>query len=141
MLLSSGVFFCCWFCGASPEWPVDGNVDARWVEEAIEWRMRTGLDCCGESGRAVDALTLEWIANSTDVVIRIESEKWPILRYYEELKTPLIQAMALAQLRSEPLDDVALLSMLRKVVRRSDALKYRRVKTYLRPRQTSSPMQ
>ena len=141
MLLSSGVFFCCWFCGSSPEWHVDGNVDARWVEEAIEWRMRTGLDCCGESGRAVDALTLEWIANSTDVVIRIESEKWPILRYYEELKTPLIQGMALAQLRSEPLDDEALLSMLRKVVRRSDALKYRRVKTYLRPRQTSSPMQ
>jgi len=141
MLLSSGVFFWCWFCGGSPEWPVDGNVDAHWVEEAIEWRLKTGVDCCGETGKAVDALTLEWIANSEDVVIRVQTEKWPFLRYYEELKTPLIQGMALAQLRAEPMEEEAILSMLRKVVRRSDALKFRRVKPYLRPTQTSSPMQ
>lgn len=141
MLLNTGWLCWCWFCGAAPLWPADGSVDAQWVEEAVEWRMRTGVDCCGETGKAVDALTLEWIANSSDVVIRLQTDKWPFLRYYEELKTPLIQGMALAQLRAEPLDEEVLLRMLRKVVRRSEELKYRRVKPYLRPAQTSSQTQ
>lgn len=123
----------CWWCGGAPDWPENGAVDAQWVEQAIEWRLSTGVDECGETAKAVDALTMAWIADSESIVVRIQTADWPFLKYYEELKTPLIQALALGQMQSEIADRQAVIRTMRKVVRRSNALRYRRVKEYLKP--------
>lgn len=129
----------CWGCNGAPAWPAEGVADARWVAEALEWRLRTGLEACEETARAVDALTLEWIASTPDVRVEIETQQWPVLRYYPELKTPLIQAMAWQQLAEEAYDGDSLRRMLRKVVRKTPSLKNKRVMPYLkgRPPQTS----
>ena len=92
-----------------------------------------GVDECGETAKAVDALTMAWIADSESIVVRIQTADWPFLKYYEELKTPLIQALALGQMQSETADRQAVIRTMRKVVRRSNALRYRRVKEYLKP--------
>ena len=81
-----------------------------------------------------DALTLEWIAGTSEVQLIIESDEWPVLRYYPELKTTLIQAMARQQLEGEETDVESLQRTLRKVVRKTAALKNRRVKPYLKGR-------
>lgn len=124
----------CWGCSGAPAWPAEGVADARWVAEALEWRLKTGLDDCGENARAVDALTLEWIAGTSEVQLIIETDEWPVLRYYPELKTTLIQAMARQQLEGEETDVESLQRTLRKVVRKTAALKNRRVKPYLKGR-------
>lgn len=124
----------CWGCSGAPAWPAEGVADARWVAEALEWRLNTGLDDCGENARAVDALTLEWIAGTSEVQLIIETDEWPVLRYYPELKTTLIQAMARQQLEGEETDVESLQRTLRKVVRKTAALKNRRVKPYLKGR-------
>jgi len=108
--------------------------DARWVAEALEWRLQTGLDDCGENARAVDALTLEWIAGTPDLQLTIETKDWSVLRFYPELKTTLIQAMARQHLEGEEADVESLKRTLRRVVRRTTTLKNRRVLPYLKGR-------
>ena len=122
-----------------PAWPESGVADANWVETAIEWRLQTGVDACGETGKAVDALTLEWIAASPMVRVEITTNEWPVLRHYPELKTPLIQALALGELQGVEWDKEALVQLLRKVVRKTDGLKSSRVRLYLKqtPTRTS----
>ena len=124
----------CWGCSGSPAWPAEGVADARWVAEALEWRLQTGLDDCGENARAVDALTLEWIAGTPDLQLTIETKDWSVLRFYPELKTTLIQAMARQHLEGEEADVESLKRTLRRVVRRTTTLKNRRVLPYLKGR-------
>ena len=137
MLLTACLF--CWGCSGAPDWPDEGVADAQWVESAVSWRLQTGLEACGETAKAIDALTLEWIANSPDIQVRINSQEWPVLRHYPELKTPLIQAMAYGQLHGVKWSNEALERILKKVVRKTASLKTRRVKPYLKgtPPQTS----
>lgn len=121
----------CWGCAGAPEIPVDQQVDEDWVKAAIEWRLNTGSDRCGEVGKAVDALSLEWIAQSTEVVIRLNTEEWQFLRVYEEFKFPMIQILALAQLNDSPMDNQEIRKKIRKVIRRTKGVPYRRVRPYL----------
>ena len=130
MLLTACLF--CWGCQGVPAWPESGVADAGWVETAIAWRLQTGLDACGETGKAVDALTLEWIAASPKVRVEITTNEWPVLRHYPELKTPLIQALAWGELQGVEWDKEALVKLLRKVVRKTDGLKSSRVRPYLK---------
>ena len=121
----------CWGCSNAPAWPDEGVADAQWVESALAWRLNTGLDACGETAKAIDALTLEWIAQSPEMLVRISTQEWPVLLHYPELKTPLIQALAWGQLHGVEWKKEALERVLRKVARKSTALKVRRVKAYL----------
>lgn len=130
MLLTACLF--CWSCSGAPAWPEQGVADAAWVQSAVAWRLQTGMDACGETAHAIDALTLEWIAQAPNIHVRISTQEWPVLMHYPELKTPLIQAMAWGQLRGVEWEKNALERVLRKVVRKSNNLKTRRVNAYLK---------
>ena len=38
----------CWTCAGAPDWPAHGEANARWVREAIAWRMKVGLNDCAD---------------------------------------------------------------------------------------------
>lgn len=130
-MLLNLLMICCG-CAGAPEIPVDQKVDGDWVKAAIEWRLNTGTDRCGEVGKAVDALSLEWIAQSTEVVIRLDTDEWQFLRVYEEFKFPMIQLLAFAHLNETPMDQEEIRKKMRKVIRRTKSVPYRRVRPYLR---------
>ena len=134
MFLTACLF--CWGCQGVPDWPESGVANADWVQDAIAWRLQTGLDACGETGRAIDALTLEWIAASPAVRVEITTNEWPVLRHYPELKTPLIQALAWRELQEMKYEKEVLVRLLRKVVRKTDGLKSSRVRQYLKHKPT-----
>ena len=71
-----------------PEWPAEGVADADWVEQALEWRLSKGVDDCGQEMLALDALSLEWVANSTEIQVNIETQNWPFLAVSPELMAP-----------------------------------------------------
>ena len=119
-------------CAGLPDWPEDGKANAVWAEQAIEWRTHARVGRCPETAKAVDALTLEWISESKEVVVKIETQEWPFLKVYAGLKTPLIQALALAQFQKQESTRADVLRTLRRVVRRSQFWSYRRVRPYLR---------
>jgi hypothetical protein len=77
-------------------------VDAAWVEEALTWRARANVRNCPDVAEAVDALTLAWIAQSPEVVVRIEQANWPVLVGRSEWVKPLVQILALQAIDSEP---------------------------------------
>ncbi|MBN31318.1 MAG: hypothetical protein CL845_04915 [Crocinitomicaceae bacterium] len=130
MLITTCLF--CWGCQGVPAWPESGVADADWVEKAIAWRLQTGLDACGETGKAVDALTLEWIAASPVIRVEITTNEWPVLRHYPELKIPLIQALAWGYLRGFEWENKALVKTLRQVIRKTNGLKNGRVRPYFK---------
>jgi len=88
-------------CGGHPDWPAPGEVDAAWVEEALAWRARANVRHCPEVAEAVDALTLAWIAQSPDVVVRIEQSEWAALEGRSDWVKPLVQLCAHAQLSGQ----------------------------------------
>lgn len=103
-------------CGGHPDWPAPGEVDATWVEEALAWRARANVRNCLDVAEAVDALTLGWIASSADVVIRIEEEAWPVLAGRSEWVKPMVQVLALQELRDQSFDSSAAMRSLRRQV-------------------------
>ena len=133
MLLTSLLTLWCG-CAGVPDWPVDGKADAVWVEQALEWRLHAAAGRCEETAKAVDALTLEWISESPKIVVRIQTQEWPFLKFYSGLKTPLIQALALVQMQQGETARGDVLRTMRRVVRRSSNWSYRRVRPYLRDR-------
>ena len=90
----------CWTCGGAPDWPAQGNPNAPWVREAIEWRMKVGLNGCPEVVEALDAWTLDWLSASPNIHVDIQTSDWPFLLYRPELQSVLVQRIALDQLRS-----------------------------------------
>ncbi len=88
-------------CGGHPDWPSPGEVDAAWVEEALAWRARANVRQCPEVAEAVDALTLGWIAQSEDVVVRIEQADWAVLEGRADWVKPLVQLCAYEQLTGQ----------------------------------------
>ena len=77
MVILSGML--CWMCWGAPEWPAEGQADRDWVIEAIQWRMHHGIYGCEEVMLGLDALTLEWIAETTEFTIEINRSEWPFL--------------------------------------------------------------
>lgn len=114
-------WFCiaCVLCGGAPDWPEDAVANAQWVEDAIEWRLKKGVDGCAEITPAIDALTLEWVANSADVIVDIETARWPVFTEEPKLQGALIQSLALDILKKGEVNEEKALKRLRKYAKRS----------------------
>ena len=112
----------CWTCGGAPDWPAQGNPNAPWVREAIEWRMKVGLNGCPEVVEALDAWTLDWLSASPYIHVDIQTSDWPFLLYRPELQSVLVQRIALDQLRFKPSSDAQIVRDVRHVARHSGDL-------------------
>lgn len=113
----------CWTCLGAPAWPEGGEPNAAWVASALQWRSRTGVEDCPERTAAIDALTLQWVSESRAVVVNLQTEEWPELRVAPGLARPLVQMMALEQMRNpEAMRLQRVHRRLRRMARRSDAL-------------------
>ena len=69
---------------------------------------------------AIDAWTLEWIAESDEIRVEIDTEEWPVFTSEPLLQGTLIQIMALEQLKGLDYDDGRILRKLKRVARRSE---------------------
>ena len=112
----------CWTCASVPKWPANGEANARWVREAIEWRMKVGLNDCQEAVPAIDAWTLEWISASQDIHVSLQKSDRPFLAYAPELQTVLVQRLALDVLNFETSLQVEIVRDVEFVARRSDEI-------------------
>ncbi|MAO46763.1 MAG: hypothetical protein CL823_06390 [Crocinitomicaceae bacterium] len=111
--------FACLLCGGAPDWPQDGVANREWVVDAIEWRLQRGPDGCTDQTPAIDAWTLEWIANSPEVRVDIVTEDWPVFTEKQRLQGTLIQIMALEQLNGVEHNPKRCLKTLNKYAKRS----------------------
>jgi hypothetical protein len=93
-----GSTFACLLCWGAPDWPAKGEANRDWVIEALEWRMRRGIEDCDEIATALDAMTLEWISQAVEFTVDIDQLDWPFLEKAPELLYPLIQSEALSLL-------------------------------------------
>lgn len=109
----------CWACAGAPDWPENGEADRQWVEAALDWRLRRGVEDCPSRTVAMDALTLRWLAESRDVVVRLETGDWPEVQASPDLLRPLAQIMLRAELAGESGDVLKAQRRLKKVARRS----------------------
>jgi len=109
-------------CGGAPDWPDEGVATRDWVVEALEWRLDRGLGDCEEYMPAIDAWTLEWIGNSTEIRVEIVTENWPVFTYEPLLQGPLIQIIALESLNGNEFNKKKTLRKLKKFARRSDEI-------------------
>ena len=112
----------CMTCSGAPEWPAQGQVHEAWVREAIAWRMQVGLDACPDVVPALDAWTLEWLSQSEEVHVDVNTADWPFLAYAPELQTVLVQRLALVELANAPSRQVDVVRDVRRVARRSEGL-------------------
>jgi hypothetical protein len=114
--------FACIICGGAPDWPNDGVATKDWVVEALEWRLDRGVGDCVDYMPAIDAWTLEWIANSSDIRVEIETEKWPVFTHESLLQGPLIQIIALEALHGMEFNKNRTLRKLKRFARKSDEI-------------------
>ena len=114
--------FACVVCGGAPDWPDQGVATRDWVVEALEWRLDRGLGDCEEYMPAIDAWTLEWIGNSTEIRVEIVTANWPVFTYEPLLQGPLIQIIALESLNGNEFNQKKILRKLKKFARRSDEI-------------------
>lgn len=112
----------CILCSGAPDWPEGAVANAQWVEDAIEWRFDKGVGGCAEVTPAIDALTLEWIANSPEVIVDIETAEWPVFIEETQLQGALIQSLALDILKNGEVDKVKALKRLKKYAKRSEGI-------------------
>ncbi|MDE0978675.1 MAG: hypothetical protein OSA78_01680 [Flavobacteriales bacterium] len=123
MVILSGML--CLMCWGAPEWPADGQADRDWVIEAIQWRMHHGIYGCEEVMPGLDALTLEWIAETTEFTVEINRSEWPFLEKAPELLSVLIQVKALNRMLLEVESEKSrrrALRGVRRVARKTDGL-------------------
>ncbi|HHZ81934.1 MAG TPA: hypothetical protein EYN28_07730 [Flavobacteriales bacterium] len=114
--------FVCIICGSVPEWPEGGVANRDWVVEALEWRLDRGVGRCKDVMPVIDAWTLEWIANSSEIRVEIQTEKWPVFTAEPKLQGPLIQIMALEELKGRDYNAERILRKLRRFARKSDGV-------------------
>ena len=114
--------FACMVCGGAPDWPEDGVATKDWVIEALEWRLDRGVEDCDAYMPAIDAWTLEWIANSSEVRVEIDTDKWPVFTYEPLLQGPLIQIIALELLNGKAFNENKAFRKLKKVAKKSDGM-------------------
>ena len=112
--------FACFICGGAPDWPENGLATREWVEDALEWRLDRGIGSCEEFMPAIDARTLEWIANSDEVRVEINTEEWPVFTAEPMFQGTLIQIMALEQLQGRDFKEGRVLRKLKRYARRSE---------------------
>ena len=112
--------FACFICGGAPDWPENGVATRDWVEEALEWRLDRGSGACEALMPAIDAWTLEWIANSDEMRVDINTVDWPVFTADPMLQGALIQIIALEQLQYLEFNNKRVLRKLKRYARRSD---------------------
>ena len=71
---------------------------------------------------AIDAWTLEWIANSSEVRVEIDTHKWPVFTHEPLLQGPLIQIIALESLHGKRFDENKVFRKLKRFARKSDGV-------------------
>ena len=112
--------FACFICGGAPDWPENGVATRDWVQEALEWRLDRGSGACEALMPAIDAWTLEWIANSDEMRVDINTVDWPVFTADPMLQGALIQIIALEQLQYLEFNNKRVLRKLKRYARRSD---------------------
>lgn len=112
----------CWTCAGAPDWPAQGEAHARWVREAIEWRMNIGLNDCADIVPALDAWTLEWLSESDQIHVEVNTTEWPFLAYAPELQSVLVQRLAYDQLSFQTSTQADIVRDMRFVAKRSEGL-------------------
>lgn len=112
----------CWTCAGAPDWPAQGEAHARWVREAIAWRMNIGLNDCADIVPALDAWTLEWLSESDQIHVEVNTADWPFLAYAPELQSVLVQRLAYDQLSFQTSTQAHIVRDVRFVAKRSEAL-------------------
>lgn len=112
----------CWTCAGAPDWPAQGEAHARWVREAIAWRMNIGLNDCADIVPALDAWTLEWLSESDQIHIEVNTADWPFLAYAPELQSVLVQRLAYDQLSFQTSTQADIVRDVGFVAKRSEAL-------------------
>jgi len=112
----------CWTCAGAPDWPAQGEAHARWVREAISWRMNIGLNDCADIVPALDAWTLEWLSESDQIHVEVNTADWPFLAYAPELQSVLVQRLAYDQLSFQTSAQADIVRDVRFVAKRSEAL-------------------
>ncbi|MAB74398.1 MAG: hypothetical protein CMC99_05530 [Flavobacteriales bacterium] len=112
----------CWTCAGAPDWPAQGEAHARWVRQAIEWRMNIGLNDCTDIVPALDAWTLEWLSESDQIHVEVNTADWPFLAYVPELQSVLIQRLAYDQLSFQTSTQADIVRDVRFVAKRSEGL-------------------
>lgn len=112
--------FACFICGGAPDWPENGVATRDWVQEALEWRLDRGSGACEALMPAIDAWTLEWIANSDEMRVDIKTVDWPVFTAEPMLQGALIQIIALEQLQYLEFNNKRVLRKLKRYARRSD---------------------
>jgi hypothetical protein len=120
--------FCC-CCWGMPEWPAEGVADADWVEQALEWRLSKGVDDCGQEMLALDALSLEWVANSTEIQVNIETQNWPFLAVSPELMAPLIQLHVWRMMRGKEIEKEEVNRAMKRIARRTKTVRFREIRS------------
>ena len=112
----------CWTCAGAPDWPAQGEAHARWVREAIEWRMNIGLNDCSDIVPALDAWTLEWLSESDQIHVEVNTADWPFLAYAPELQSALVQRLAYDQLSFQTSTQADIVRDVRFMAKRSEGL-------------------
>lgn len=112
----------CWTCANAPDWPARGEAHARWVRAAIEWRMKVGLNDCPDIVPALDAWTLEWLSESEEIHVDVQTADWPFLAYAPELQSVLVQRLAYDQLSFRTSTQTDIVRDVRLVAKRSDGI-------------------
>ena len=112
----------CWTCAGAPDWPAQGEAHARWVREAIAWRMSIGLNDCADIVPALDAWTLEWLSESDQIHVEVNTADWPFLAYAPELQSVLVQRLAYDQLSFQTSTQADIVRDVGFVAKRSEAL-------------------
>ena len=112
--------FACFICGGAPDWPENGVATRDWVQGALEWRLDRGSGACEALMPAIDAWTLEWIANSDEMRVDIKTVDWPVFTAEPMLQGALIQIIALEQLQYLEFNNKRVLRKLKRYARRSD---------------------
>ena len=112
----------CWTCAGAPDWPAQGEAHARWVREAIAWRMNIGLNDCADIVPALDAWTLEWLSESDQIHVEVNTADWPFLAYAPELQSVLVQRLAYDQLSFQTSTQADIVRDIGFVAKRSEAL-------------------
>jgi hypothetical protein len=92
------------------------------VRAAIEWRMKVGLNDCPDIVPALDAWTLEWLSESEEIHVDVQTADWPFLAYAPELRSVLVQRLAYDQLSFQTSTQADIVRDVRLVAKRSDGV-------------------
>ena len=77
---------------------------------------------CADIVPALDAWTLEWLSESDQIHVEVNTADWPFLAYAPELQSVLVQRLAYDQLSFQTSTQADIVRDVRFVAKRSEAL-------------------